>query len=345
MKPTVLITGIGGSIGAHMLKYVLDKTDWNVIGIDSFRHKGLTDRIYEVLKYRLPEDRVVIYTHDLTAPISPALAKKIGNVDYIINLASRSDVHHSIDKDVRVPTGASSDFIRNNTELMSTMLEYARTLPNLRAFVQFSTDEVYGPSGPDGAHKEWAPIRPSNPYAASKAMQEAAAISYWCSYKLPLIITNTMNNFGEMQQPSKFPAMVQSKVEKGEGVTIHGKQGDIGSRYYIHSWNTADAVFFILNNTVPYMHQSGAVDRPDRYNIVGSKRINNLDLAVTIAHMMDKNLIYDLIDFHQTNPGHDQHYGLDGTKLAELGWVPPLSFEDSLKQTITWQKDNPSWLN
>ncbi len=338
MKPTVLITGIGGSIGAHMLKYVLEMTDWNVVGIDSFRHKGLTDRIYEVLKYRLPEERVMIYTHDLTAPISPALAAKIGrNVDYIINLASNSDVGASLED----PDG----FMFNNVQLMSTILEYACSLPHLKAFVQFSTDEVYGPSGLDGAHKEWSPILPSNPYAASKAMQEAMAISYWRSYKLPLIITNTMNNFGEMQQPSKFPAMVQSKVEKGETVTIHGKEGDIGSRYYIHSWNVADAVVFLLKNTVPYEHISGHIDRPDRYNIVGDKRINNFDFATTIAHMMDKILIYELVDFHAARPGHDKHYGLDGTKLAELGWISPLSFEESLKQTITWQKEHPTWLN
>jgi len=337
MKPTVLITGIGGSIGAHVLAYILDNTDWDIVGIDSFRHKGLTDRIYEVLKYRLPEERVRIFTHDLTAPISEHLVWAIGNVDYIINLASNSDVEASL-KD---PEG----FMFNNVQLMSTMLEYSRKhLPNLKAFVQFSTDEVYGPSGPDGAHKEWSPILPSNPYAASKAMQEDMAIAAWRSFNLPLIITNTMNNFGEMQQPAKFPAMVQSKVEKGEEVTIHGTEGDIGSRYYIHSRNTADAVLFLLKNTIPYLHIAGYIDRPDRFNIVGDRRINNLEFATLIAHLMDKNLIYRLVDFHHTRPGHDKHYGLDGTKLRELGWVSPVSFEDSLKHTIEWQKNHPDWL-
>ena len=88
----------------------------------------------------------------------------------------------------------------------------------------------------------------------------------------------------------------------------------------------------------------GEVDKPDRYNIVGDKQLNNLELAQVIARLMDKELKYELVDFHANRPGHDAHYGLDGIKLKEKGWVSPLDFETSLKNTIDWQKNHPDWL-
>jgi dTDP-glucose 4,6-dehydratase len=154
-----------------------------------------------------------------------------------------------------------------------------------------------------------------------------------------------MNNFGEMQAPSKFPAMIQNKLEKGEKIQIHSSSdGQVGSRYYLHSRNSADAVLFILQNTKPNLHKPGFIDLPDRYNIVGDIRLDNLELAKKIAELMDKELDYELVDFHTKNPGHDLHYGLDGSKLKKLGWKPPLNFEDSMRNTIEWQQKNKEWL-
>ena len=332
----LLLTGIGGSIGCHTLAHILHNTDWHVVGIDSFRHKGWTDRITEVCKDH-PDwnDRFTIYTHDLVAPFSELLKKKIGHIDYIINMASLSDVEASIVE--------PAPFVQNNTSLILNVLEYAREAKP-ECFIQISTDEVYGATHKDEAHPEWAPIVPSNPYSASKACQEAIAISYWRTYNVPVVITNTMNNFGEMQQGSKYPAMLQRWIDAGETVTIHGTEGDIGTRYYLHSRNHADALLFILKKLPPHMHESGDVDKPDRYNIVGDTQIDNLELAQVIAKLLGKELKYDLVDFHSTRPGHDKHYGLDGDKLAQLGWTLPLPFEDSLKGTVEWQKENSEWL-
>lgn len=333
----VLITGIGGSIGCHVFSHLMHNTDWHVIGIDSFRHKGLTDRIEIFLKlYPEWRSRLTVFTHDLIAPISINLDKKIGRVDHLINLASMSDVQASIDD--------PAPFISNNIQITTSILEFARHRLALSTFIHFSTDEVYGPSGPNDAHREWSTILPSNPYAASKAAQEAIAIAYWRSYGVPLIITNTMNNFGELQQASKFPAMVQSKVTKGEIVTIHGDRNSIGSRYYLHSRNAADAILFILKNVKPYLHQDGQIDRPERFNIVGDRRINNLELAKLIAAHLGKELKYEMVDFHKARPGHDRHYGLDGSKLRTLGWKSPVSFEESMTNTLKWGQEHPEWL-
>ena len=330
----VLITGIGGSIGCHVLKHFLINTDWHIIGIDSFRHKGLTDRVEMVLSSEPAwRNRVSLFTHDLCAPISGILAYKLGVIDSILNLASLSDVQASIDE--------PGPFILNNVQITTTILDFARICKSLKSFIHFSTDEVYGPTGENTTHPEWAAILPSNAYSASKAAQEAIAIAYWRSYGVPLIITNTMNNFGEMQQPGKFPSIVQRKVTADEVVIIHGNENNHGSRYYLHSRSTADAILFILQNVSPYIHKNGEVDRPERFNIVGDQRISNLEFAEMIA---GKKLRYQYLDFIVARPGHDKHYGLDGNKLAKLGWKSPISFENSLKQVILWGKENPEWL-
>jgi len=92
------------------------------------------------------------------------------------------------------------------------------------------------------------------------------------------------------------------------------------------------------------MHKPGEIDKPVRLNIVGDKQVNNLELAQLIAKLMDKPLKYKMVNFHDNNPGHDLHYGLDGTKLRKLGWKSPLSFEESLKNTIEWQQRNKEWI-
>lgn len=335
---TVFVTGAGGAIGCHMLAKILKDTDWKVIATDSFRHKGDCDRLSEILgEFNGLKDRVKLITHDLSAPFTERQIEKLGKVDYIINLASLSDVQDSIDDPV--------PFVMNNTALVLNVLELARKLKP-ESFIQFSTDEVYGPAaGNSTGHHEWDVILPSNPYAASKAAQEAIAIAYWRSYGVPVVITNTMNNFGEMQGVSKFPAMVQKKLAAGEKITIHcAANGEVGSRYYIHSENTADAVLFILNNTKAYRHTPGKIDWPDRYNVVGDAQVNNLDLAELIAQMMGKPLDYELVNFHDSNPGHDLHYGLTSDKLTKLGWVPPMTFAESLERVIKWQKVKTEWM-
>lgn len=336
----VLLTGAGGAIGVHMLAHIMQNTDWEVVATDSWKadHKGYFDRLTRVVREHTDwPPRIKVLTHDLTSPFTDREIADMGKIDYVINLAARSDVQNSIDDPL--------PFIRNNTELMLTMVDFARRAkPDV--FLHFSTDEVYGPAPKDSnGHKEWDPIVPSNPYSASKAMQEAIAIAWWRSYKLPLIITNTMNNFGEMQAPSKFPAMIQKNIENDVVTKVHAaRSGEIGTRHYLHSRNAADAVVFILKNVPPVIHQDGAMDLPVRLNIVGDKQISNLELVETIGKLMDKKPQYKVTYFHEDNPGHDLHYGLDGAKLTSLGWKSPQTFEESMKNTIEWQQRNPEWL-
>lgn len=329
---TILATGLGGFAGSHFLEHILTKTDWDIVGLVSFRSRGVPERITDSVHYQAHKDRVRIYTHDLNAPLSHILKKRIGPVDYIVNYAADSHVDRSIDNPV--------PFVENNVALILNILEYAREVKP-KAFLQIGTDEEFGAAPDNTRHKEWDPAIPSNPYSASKAAQTAIATSYWRTYQVPLILTQTMNLIGERQDTEKFVPMCIKKIAAGQTVSIHGNKKQVGSRFYLHARNQADAVLFILRNLSPHLYPE--VDRPDRYNIVGEKEVDNLTMAQAIADIVGKPLKYKLIDFHAARPGHDRRYALDGMKLSKLGWKPPMKFEDSLERLVTWTLANPQW--
>lgn len=330
----VLLTGASGFFGSHLLRHLLMNTDWEFVCPCSWQHKGTPERILQALDGQ-DTKRVTVITHDLEAPFTETTKKRMGKIDIVLNIASNSHVDRSITN--------PGEFIIGNNLLAYNMLEYAREVKP-EVFLQFSTDEVYGVA-PDGVdHPEWSPIVPSNPYSASKAGQEATAISYWRTFGVPVIITNTMNLFGQTQDSEKYVAQLIRKIKNDETVTVHGRDGWIGSRFYLHARNGADAVLYILKNLPPKHYEEGVTMLPDRYNIVGDVELDNLSLAKTVARLMGKELKYKLEDFHSTRPGHDRRYALDGTKLRTLGWEAPHSFEDSLKQTIEWTLKHPNWL-
>ncbi len=348
----VLLTGAGGFAGAHVFEHVLATTDWDLIATDSFRHKGRCDRLARILwDSEFTDDwrrRSTVLMHDLAAPFSDLEVKQFSGVDVVIAMASESHVDRSIADPV--------PFVRNNVDLMLNTMELCRELKP-RVVIVISTDEVYGPvQKPGETYKEWSTILPSNPYSASKAAQEAIAFSYWRTYDVPVVIVNCMNLVGEMQDPEKFIPMVIRKVLQGETVQVHGIAGNVGSRSYIHARNLADALVFLAKRNNGYYaarYLGGSwggswggrlSDRPDRYNIAGLQAIDNLELAQTIARYVDRPLRYELVDFHSARPGHDPHYGLDGRKLAGLGWRPPVEFWESLERCVGWTVKHPEWL-
>lgn len=350
----VLLTGASGFTGSHMLRHLLMNTNWDVVCPVTFRHRGNTDRIASAL---VGNDawhrRVKVDMVDLTAPISATVAHRWGEIDYILNIASESHVDRSLTDPV--------PFVRNNVDLILNLLEYARQAEP-RLFLQMSTDEVYGPA-PNGVnYMEWDTHIPSNPYSASKSAQEAIAISYWRAYGVPLIITNTMNLYGEMQDSEKYFAKIIRQIMHGEKVTVHvGPDGEQGSRFYIHARNFADAWLHLIrqydNSNAPrFLRERGldgtlslpmyplGDDRPARYHIVGDREVTNLELAEIIAGHMGKPLNWEPVNFHSSRPGHDLRYALDGTKIAETGWKSPVSFEESVESTVHWMLAHPEWL-
>lgn len=330
----VLLTGAGGFVGHHFLEHLLATTDWGIVATGSFRHRGKTDRIVQVLDgHPSWRGRVDVLTHELTAPFSTQAMYRIGSPDYIIAMASESHVDRSISDPV--------PFVRNNVDVILSTLELARVVQP-KAVIVVSTDEVYGPCEPGQGHVEWSPIIPSNPYSASKAAQEAIAISYWRTYGVPIILTNTMNIIGERQDPEKFLPMLIRRISRGEVVTIHGTPDQIGTRHYLHARNAASAWLYLLEETTPWMFPG--YEMPSRWNVAGPEPVSNLELALAVASIIGKPLNYELVDFHSARPGHDPHYGLHSGKLAKAGWKPPVDFRESLERTVRWTLANREWL-
>lgn len=335
-KTKILISGGFGFIGAHFVEHFLKNTDWEIVVLDklSYATNGY-DRLRDINVF--DEKRVKIFVVDLNLPLSDGVKKEIGEVDYIINLASESHVDNSIAKPV--------EFIQNNVNLVLNILEWARELKTLKKFVQFSTDEVYG-TAPDGVnYKEGDRHNPGNPYSASKSAQESIVRAYANTYKLPVIITNTMNVIGERQHPEKFVPLVIRKVLNGEKVSIHSNKDKTraGQRFYIHARNVANAVHFIMEETDELLDNVDA--SKGVFNVVGEKELDNLTLARMIAGKVGKELKYEMVDFHSSRPGHDLRYALDGKKLKDLGFEYQLSLEESLGKTIEWTLENKRWIN
>lgn len=323
----VLVTGGAGFIGSHLIEHIIRTTEWTVVCVDklSYATKGWK-RLQESNCYYSP--RMKCLTWDLEAPFSEGMIEELGDVNLIIHMAAETHVDRSISDPVAV--------VRNNVMSTLHVLEYARTLRNLQMFQYFSTDEVFGPANNGQCFKEWDRHRPTNPYSASKAASEDICLSYHNTYKVPLVITNLMNVYGERQYVEKFIPLVIKKLSKDEVIDIHTESDGVtsGSRYYIHARNVASAVLFIL--------EKGASG--EKYNITGECRVNNLELAQKIAGIMGKELKYNLVPNHENRPGHDPHYALDGSKLFAMGWQPPVDFDHSLEKTVKWTLQHPQWL-
>jgi dTDP-glucose 4,6-dehydratase len=161
---------------------------------------------------------------------------------------------------------------------------------------------------------------------------------------VPLIVVNAMNLIGEMQHRRKFVPATLARVLAGEKVPIHSSpDGRVGSRFYLHARNLADALLFMLRR-VPPVHYARGFDEPRRFHVVGEREIDNLELAQLIASYAGRPLQYRLVDFHSSRPGHDLRYALDGSRLAALGWRPPMALEESLRRTVRWTLEHPEWL-
>ena len=240
MSKTIIVTGGCGFIGHHFVEHLIRSTNWNIVIIDklTYASKGL-DRLKNT--ELLSNPRIRLFTFDLVLPLSDGVIREIGNVHYIVHMAA--DTH--VDNSIKDP----GPFIHNNVMSTVNLLEYARKLNTLEKLFYFSTDEVFG-NAPDGvAYKEWDRHKPTNPYSASKSAAENICISYENTYKLPIIIVNVMNAFGERQHVEKFIPKCISYILQDKTIEIHSDKECKypGSRFYIHARNIATAVLFLIN--------------------------------------------------------------------------------------------------
>lgn len=318
----VLITGATGFIGNHFVRYFIRKyPDWELFAIDSINYAGSLDRLADL------RGTLRVFYHDLRAPFTDFLIRNLGELDYVFHLAAETHV----DKSLVDPL----PFLQSNVQGTFNLLEYCRLhQPRLRMFFYISTDEVYGPAPPGVDHTEEFPHRPSNPYAATKAAAEDLCYAWEHSMGLPVIVTCTMNNIGEMQHPEKFIPKIIRALTRSEPVTVHGSPDNPGMRKYLDAHDHADAIDFLIRNG----------RRGDRYNIVGQEEVTNIEMVVKVARIMGAEPKMKFVDFHSIRPGHDFRYSLDGSKIRRLGWTPPTPFDIVLERVVKWTLAHPEWL-
>lgn len=326
---TILITGAAGFFGSHMIEEVLVNTSWNIVALCRLSNIGDMNRLVSSKHIQLHSNRIKFLYHDLKFDISEHLSDSIGRIDYIAHLAANSHVDRSITH--------PKQFFEDNVIGTVNLLEWYRKKCPYAIFINYLTDEVFGPAPEDYDFKEDDRWRPSNPYSGSKCGQGAAGICYHITYGLPIISTYTMNMFGERQNKEKLISKAIYSIKNNLVIPIHCKLDNfgnveyVGERHWLHARNAANATLFLFNHGVGGEH----------YNVVGQDSFKNDEIVQRVADIIGKKPLLEYVDFHKTRPGHDRRYALDGTKLKNMGWIPPMDFSMSLKKTIEWTFKNP----
>jgi dTDP-glucose 4,6-dehydratase len=311
----VLVTGGAGFIGSNFVRYALARHgDWRVTTLDKLTYAGRLENLHDVTDH---PRHAFVHGDIADAAISGPLVEQS---EIVVHFAAETHVDRSI--------LAAGQFIRTDVEGTFVLLEAARRAPGLRRFVQISTDEVYG-SVPNGASKETDELKPRNPYAASKAAADRLAYSYWCTYDVPVVITRASNNYGPHQYPEKVIPLFTTNAIDGIPVPLYGDGRNV--RDWLHVEDHCRAIELLI--------EGGA--NGEVYNIGGGNEVTNLELTRRILAGLDRPL--SLIKPVQDRPGHDRRYCLDSTKLRELGWSPQVDFEDGLRRTIDWYRQNEWW--
>ena len=330
MNKKMLITGGAGFIGHHMVEYMLENSDFEIVVLDRLDVSGNLNRLTELPIWQNEGKRVSFVWHDMKAEMhnNEILQSMIGSVQTVLHIGASSHVDRSISDPL--------SFVMDNVVGTCNILNYARTQDNLQNFIYFSTDEIFGPA-PDGInYKENDRYNSGNPYSASKAGGEELCMAFHNTYKMPIMVSHCMNVFGERQHPEKFIPLCIKNSYTGGKITIHANKAltKAGSRYYIHAKNVCNAVDFLLKNGNP----------GEKYNIVGEKEVDNLTLAKLISSFVGKEINYEMVDFHGSRPGHDLRYALDGSKMAKMGWAPVNNLEKSIESLVDWSLNNPKWI-
>ena len=315
MSRNVLITGGAGFIGANFIHYWMEKhPDDTIINLDKLTYAGNLDNLKQVEdnpRYRFVRGDIA----------DQAVVERVfaDGIEVAVNFAAETHVDRSI--------GNPDDFIRTDIYGTYILLEAAKK-HGVKCFIQISTDEVYG-SVEEGFSIETDPLMPRNPYAASKAGADRLAYSYWATYGVPVIVTRASNNFGPYQYPEKMIPLFVTNLLDGQQVPLYGDGLNIRDWLYVR--DHCAAVELLSRNGVP-----GEI-----YNIGGGNLLTNKELTYLMLDFLGCS--EEMIRPVKDREGHDRRYALDSSKLKDLGWEPEADFENEMRATIAWYRDNRWW--
>jgi dTDP-glucose 4,6-dehydratase len=311
----ILVTGGAGFMGSAFIKHILkNHPDWQMVNLDKLTYAGNLENLTEVDKCQNYE----FVKGDIAN--RGDVEKAIGNgVDKIINYAAETHVDRSIlEPDAFIKTDILGTF---------TLLEAARE-HNVAQYIQISTDEVYG-SIENGLFTEESPFEPNSPYAASKAGADHLCRAYFKTFSLPIIVTHSCNFYGPNQYPEKLIALFVTNLLEGKKVPVYGRGNQ--SREWIFTLDHCRAIELLMEKG-----KAGEV-----YNIGTGYLKENMEVTKFI--LTELGFDEEKIEFVKDRPGHDLRYALDSQKLRNLGWTPSLPWEEGMRRTISWYRENESW--
>ncbi|MET7519217.1 dTDP-glucose 4,6-dehydratase [Streptomyces sp. NPDC005480] len=308
----ILVTGGAGFIGSHFVKRLLDREDVAAVTVlDTLTYAGFKENLADVF-------------------ISPKLNFERGNIvdqDLVDELVQRHDrvVHFAAESHVDRSFFEAGTFLATNVVGTQILLDAAYR-KGVDQFVHVSTDEVYGPLA-EGCATEGFPLRPTVPYAASKAASDLIALSYYQTFGVPVCVTRSSNNYGPAQHPEKIIPRFISSLLAGEACTLHGQGQHV--RNWLHVEDNCQGIELVMRNGVP-----GEI-----YNIGGGTDLTNKELTDLILRACGAG--WDLVSYVEDRRSNDVRYAMDWSKIRQLGYEPERSLEDGLAETVQWYRDHP----
>jgi dTDP-glucose 4,6-dehydratase len=314
----VLVTGAAGFIGSNFSRMFASgefSKIQSVVALDKLTYAGVIENLREIAT--IPSYQFI--RGDICD--SKVISDLIPGIDAIINFAAESHVDRSI-------TGAAN-FVQTNIVGVQVLLDAIKASKRKIRLLQVSTDEVYGSIESGSWTEDW-PIQPNSPYSASKASGELLARSYNRTHGMDVVITRCSNNYGTHHFPEKLIPLFITNLIEGKKVPVYGTGMNV--RDWLHVDDHCRGIYTALTNGRP-----GEI-----YNIGGGRELTNNEITSQILDAMGAN--ESSIEYVEDRKGHDLRYSVDWTKInRELGYEPRVKFEEGLKETIQWYRDNESW--
>lgn len=311
----ILVTGGAGFIGSHLVRRLVESGHHTVVNLDALKYSGNLENLADLAGH---PQYTFVHADICDQQVVHAVLKE-HRIEGIINCAAETHVDRSI-----LDPGA---FARTDVVGTGVLLEQARQF-GVRRFLQVSTDEVYG-SVEQGSSTEEDRLEPRSPYSASKAGGDLLVLSYWTTYRFPVLVTRGSNTYGPNQYPEKFIPLFVTNAIEGEPLPLYGDGKNC--RDWLSVYDHAAGIEHVFDQGQP-----GTV-----YNVGGGNERENLTVAEQIVAALGKPR--SLIRFVQDRPGHDRRYSIDCSRLRALGWTPRVPFEEGLKQTVEWYCTHESW--
>jgi len=291
----------------------------SIINIDKLTYAANTNniKVNDNINY-------IFYKIDIGDTSAVTEILKRHNVNYIINFAAETHVDNSIlNPNVFIKTN-----VLGTANLLTCAKQYWQNDYKNKKFIQISTDEVYGSLSEESSSKftESSPLEPHSPYSASKTSADLIALSYYYTYKFPVLITRCSNNYGPNQHKEKLIPLIIFNALNDFPIPIYGDGMNV--RDWINVRDYCDAILNVLLN--------GRVG--EVYNVGANTEKTNIEIANTILDYLNKPKA--LIQYVEDRLGHDRHYGVDASKIInELGWQQTIPFEVGIINTIEYYKN------